>query len=105
MFPMCFLISVIFSLLIRRPPRATRTDTLFPYTTLFLSLDARGRDAGDSHLLVARILGEKLGDGIVGDRGDVVKRRIGAESRLLLERVPDDPVGRIGAFDDLRQIG
>src|SRR3546814_12416402 len=24
-------------LMIRRPPRATRTDTLFPYTTLFLS--------------------------------------------------------------------
>src|SRR3546814_12800804 len=23
--------------MIRRPPRATRTDTLFPYTTLFLS--------------------------------------------------------------------
>src|SRR3546814_9307446 len=24
--------------MIRRPPRSTRTDTLFPYTTLFLSL-------------------------------------------------------------------
>src|SRR3546814_16768292 len=24
-------------LMIRRPPRSTRTDTLFPYTTLFLS--------------------------------------------------------------------
>src|SRR3546814_16718745 len=32
--------------MIRRPPRSTRTDTLFPYTTLFRSLrdvrDARG---------------------------------------------------------------
>src|SRR3546814_19890026 len=28
-----------FFLMIRRPPRATRTDTLFPYTTLFRSLD------------------------------------------------------------------
>src|SRR3546814_2207362 len=27
--------------MIRRPPRATRTDTLFPYTTLFRSLAAR----------------------------------------------------------------
>src|SRR3546814_3520422 len=27
----------IFFLMIRRPPRATRTDTLFPYTTLFRS--------------------------------------------------------------------
>src|SRR3546814_7321009 len=27
----------------RRPPRSTRTDTLFPYTTLFRSFDAHGR--------------------------------------------------------------
>src|SRR3546814_15818201 len=30
-------------LMIRRPPRSTRTDTLFPYTTLFRSDDARER--------------------------------------------------------------
>src|SRR3546814_19156016 len=29
--------SVFFVLMIRRPPRSTRTDTLFPYTTLFRS--------------------------------------------------------------------
>src|SRR3546814_14709712 len=29
--------------MIRRPPRSTRTDTLFPYTTLFRSLEAIGR--------------------------------------------------------------
>src|SRR3546814_3921818 len=29
---------VVFFLMIRRPPRSTRTDTLFPYTTLFRSL-------------------------------------------------------------------
>src|SRR3546814_13260899 len=28
---------LFFVLIIRRPPRATRTDTLFPYTTLFRS--------------------------------------------------------------------
>src|SRR3546814_15164244 len=28
--------------MIRRPPRSTRTDTLFPYTTLFRSVDAVG---------------------------------------------------------------
>src|SRR3546814_12111821 len=28
---------MFFFLMIRRPPRSTRTDTLFPYTTLFLS--------------------------------------------------------------------
>src|SRR3546814_20699574 len=39
---------VIFFLMIRRPPRSTRTDTLFPYTTLFRSAfrfeDHRGID-------------------------------------------------------------
>src|SRR3546814_9949352 len=29
--------SVLFLLMIRRPPRSTRTDTLFPYTALFRS--------------------------------------------------------------------
>src|SRR3546814_11398863 len=31
------LIIYFFFLMIRRPPRSTRTDTLFPYTTLFRS--------------------------------------------------------------------
>src|SRR3546814_19078817 len=30
--------------MIRRPPRSTRTDTLFPYTTLFRSLAAVGKN-------------------------------------------------------------
>src|SRR3546814_15817677 len=35
---MCYTVAfVIFFLMIRRPPRSTRTDTLFPYTTLFRS--------------------------------------------------------------------
>src|SRR3546814_20793245 len=32
---------MFFFLMIRRPPRSTRTDTLFPYTTLFRSDNAR----------------------------------------------------------------
>src|SRR3546814_14754482 len=30
--------------MIRRPPRSTRTDTLFPYTTLFRSINAKYED-------------------------------------------------------------
>src|SRR3546814_18325237 len=37
-------ILLLFFLMIRRPPRSTRTDTLFPYTTLF-----RSRPAGSAH--------------------------------------------------------
>src|SRR3546814_13782902 len=33
-----YLYCFFFCLMIRRPPRSTRTDTLFPYTTLFRSL-------------------------------------------------------------------
>src|SRR3546814_3404847 len=33
--------------MIRRPPRSTRTDTLFPYTTLFRSGRHRAETAGD----------------------------------------------------------
>src|SRR3546814_9071072 len=38
--------------MIRRPPRSTRTDTLFPYTTLFRShsaLRGRGFSLGNGH--------------------------------------------------------
>src|SRR3546814_15253655 len=34
---MCVIVYLFFFLRIRRPPRSTRTDTLFPYTTLFRS--------------------------------------------------------------------
>src|SRR3546814_10714282 len=33
--------------MIRRPPRSTLTDTLFPYTTLFRSPDVIALDSGD----------------------------------------------------------
>src|SRR3546814_2836230 len=37
MFAVCLCLVFLF-LMIRRPPRSTRTDTLFPYTTLFRSI-------------------------------------------------------------------
>src|SRR3546814_9118445 len=38
----CPYCTIYFLLMIRRPPRSTRTDTLFPYTTLFRSLSPPG---------------------------------------------------------------
>src|SRR3546814_20029411 len=38
-------LSFLFFLIMRRPPRSTRTDTLFPYTTLFRSLALPGHAA------------------------------------------------------------
>src|SRR3546814_4430324 len=34
---------LFFFLMIRRPPRSTRTDTLFPYTTLFRSIACQAK--------------------------------------------------------------
>src|SRR3546814_4702902 len=42
--------------MIRRPPRSTRTDTLFPYTTLFRSRGVVGLDG--QLRAVARLAGE-----------------------------------------------
>src|SRR3546814_9800938 len=39
----CIFSVFFFLLMIRRPPRSTRTDTLFPYTTLFRSRPLRRR--------------------------------------------------------------
>src|SRR3546814_20742453 len=55
--------SGFFFLMIRRPPRSTRTDTLFPYTTLFRST-ACAVDAGRSR----QVPGRRLSDGPGLDR-------------------------------------
>src|SRR3546814_16877004 len=50
----------LFFLSIRRPPRSTRTDTLFPYTTLFRSvaeLDPEGSGHDDEVATVERAAG------------------------------------------------
>src|SRR3546814_18787271 len=82
--------------MIRRPPRSTRTDTLFPYTTLFRSLlflpllqnrvETRARrtyvieDLGDFDLPLRRIEWLTAVDGHVIDTGDDILGR-GAGAR------------------------
>src|SRR3546814_10227204 len=69
---------VMFFLMIRRPPRSTRTDTLLPYTTLFRSelgpafCDDRGDAEGAAASLVpvdARHCGPESLSGGEGDGG------------------------------------
>src|SRR3546814_20804201 len=72
--------------MIRRPPRSTRTDTLFPYTTLFRSCL---EDPGDR----VRVVGRKLRiEGLeIGQQalraGEVGKvgRRLAGEHRVALQ--------------------
>src|SRR3546814_11850821 len=46
--------------MIRRPPRSTRTDTLFPYTTLCRSLELSTQDRGGRSTVGGVVVGEDL---------------------------------------------
>src|SRR3546814_12937708 len=64
----------VFFLLIRRPPRSTRTDTLFPYTTLFRSVREEGRSNSSPRRASAsrdsgRRLDDPAGDPVAGVTG------------------------------------
>src|SRR3546814_1800595 len=48
--------------MIRRPPRSTRTDTLFPYTTLFRSVDSTGNVADEETLIKIAPRGHHVGE-------------------------------------------
>src|SRR3546814_15203457 len=76
-----------FVLMIRRPPRSTRTDTLFPYTTLFRSLPDDPLDHPPRRGRQAEAIG-------IGDLTDLrtkahIARRLGPadplEKSMLLE--------------------
>src|SRR3546814_18886810 len=69
-----FTLLFFFFLMIRRPPRSTRTDTLFPYTTLFRSW---------SHW---RITAEGNCSGICSSSGSR------DDGRFVKSRAPQDPL-------------
>src|SRR3546814_5574565 len=68
--------------MLRRPPRSTRTDTLFPYTTLFRS-DRDLRRDGRVQIVEANawLIGEEFaaarGAAAIGERRDIDDRRRG----------------------------
>src|SRR3546814_14814942 len=75
--------------MIRRPPRSTRTDTLFPYTTLFRS----------SEELIGVLGGEALHQRLRIGEADILARKTG-ESAEDVERLlarhehPREPIER-----------
>src|SRR3546814_17393941 len=108
--------------MIRRPPRSTRTDTLFPYTTLFRSAtpivllaDARAvaveverpamERADERGALAHRLLGprRRIDQLAAAMRADVVERLVGIRPGAHDDdRIVAEVVGQIAA--DLRQI-
>src|SRR3546814_14366022 len=79
-----------FFLMIRRPPRSTRTDTLFPYTTLFRSL--RVDDVLQVHFAVLPVVHVEEGLAVAG-RAAVV----GREHRVAVVHQVLDGGGVAGA--------
>src|SRR3546814_20784733 len=86
--------------MIRRPPRSTRTDTLFPYTTLFRSHSAQPSLAGigpDRRLRAVDPL-------IVFARASVAKRDIAADDAIG-DRRGETVVINAGEWPDAREVG
>src|SRR3546814_13783671 len=95
--------------MIRRPPRSTRTDTLFPYTTLFRSWHIKGRrgqereeqtaDAAEAHrvLTLADISGLSAKDHHTDLKVDIHQSLLGRSNLASLETMPRDQIhGELG---------
>src|SRR3546814_6851070 len=79
-----------FFLMIRRPPRSTRTDTLFPYTTLFRSPAQAGDGIGEQIAVAASGLAE---------RSELLVER----AKIVRECAGEGPARRILRREDSRQ--
>src|SRR3546814_15057610 len=93
--------------MIRRPPRSTRTDTLFPYTTLFRSIGAKQRASGGrcdvaSHLPQAPTGGanrrqradDDLALAVDLHRLGLVRRALEVDDKLVADRSAERRVGK-----------
>src|SRR3546814_13273616 len=76
--------------MIRRPPRSTRTDTLFPYTTLFRSCVFAGS--------LVRPLGGAVADKVGGIKSLSVMYVIAAIALVLVSSAPASAVAALGLF-------
>src|SRR3546814_7156346 len=92
--------------MLRRPPRSTRTDTLFPYTTLFRSrvLRRQRRKATALALKVERSLGKRAGFVV----GQLVLFRVddclNLQQRLRVHRLGEHGIGRAERIDSVDEV-
>src|SRR3546814_10429162 len=80
--------------MVRRPPRSTRTDTLFPYTTLFRS-DKNGNDRYTTEIIAdeMQMLGGRgggSGGGSADFGGSQQPERAGTASTQAMDDSDDD---------------
>src|SRR3546814_11766435 len=95
--------------MIRRPPRSTRTDTLFPYTTLFRSRgDGLWRNEIASHIFYDRHTqswkGITTGFSAFANPDPEEKQLLAVSSetdpRFGFSVMKDDPMGMVGNIED-----
>src|SRR3546814_12676820 len=75
----------LFLLMIRRPPRSTRTDTLFPYTTLFRSLALADQGVGLPRIVdepACRRRDPRLAADALGERSEEHKSELQSLMRI-----------------------
>src|SRR3546814_5347014 len=84
--------------MIRRPPRATRTDTLFPYTTLFRSVVRALED-----VRAVRIAGLFDIDRRI-DRTDAAGRGLVDKAAVVIARLEDRRRHRFAVLDDVGRV-
>src|SRR3546814_3376969 len=89
--------------MILRPPRSTRTDTLFPYTTLFRA-DAAERLFGDAEQR------QQVRNGEAGLAGDEIERAVMGAAQLFfgkagVDRPPQRGVAEKQIFDAPAHLG
>src|SRR3546814_17396874 len=87
---MCF-----FFLMIRRPPRSTRTDTLFPYTTLFRSGGGAAVQATAGAHRAERASALPLRDNVAREGAQATARRADPAG----QHCPGRHLGRAGGSD------
>src|SRR3546814_20594321 len=99
---------MLFFLMIRRPPRSTRTDTLFPYTTLFRSgvrRDHRLHAADMRHNAFGRLAVRLAAEDAATERGShrhrayEVGRRTIAQPRGFADELVEPRVDIVGELD------
>src|SRR3546814_10998933 len=79
--------------MIRRPPRSTRTDTLFPYTTLFRSLRAVQQvrpDRADREIAADPLFDEDFEVGAIGGANLLADHAVIGGALLAMRRAEGD---------------
>src|SRR3546814_3047883 len=89
--------------MIRRPPRSTRTDTLFPYTTLFRSgvFTPGGIDYGALHATLLGAVGLYVGSSLLSV---VVAYLIAGVVQRLMHRLRSDAEAKLRSEEHTSEL-